>query len=436
MKNSEKKALYDAFNIPEPERKNEFLPVFEEKAKKNKPCFHLPVIMRYASAALIAVLVIGLFSVTRTSELHNQFLGEQSISVISEPDTACKNTFSEQYPSGTEAPDVNTTGAESEADTSECTSRQPAATENEASINNPPVTTSCTSTPHYAATHTVTSALKPSITVVPLETTINTQIGTGVEATLTTTVKPKPPASSVTTVSSSQSTTTTVSSLYEEITQTTTTSQADVNDSVSKEGIDYTITPEIVFSSSENAVNLDEYLSTDSIIPPSGDDQPDILNPMAADSDYIISGYIDEILYTSADGKPYTVENLTITNIYKDGGKLSTLDKISLYVPGGYMTARDFTDLTGVILYLPDDAVVYDPGGNNGTQNLSDEYVFFIKDAGDAFPEGTFRLTQNTDISVFQSDNGTYTSLGNSLISFTLNELKDLVIQTIYENSP
>ncbi|MDE5853713.1 MAG: hypothetical protein K2H19_01435, partial [Ruminococcus sp.] len=122
---------------------------------------------------------------------------------------------------------------------------------------------------------------------------------------------------------------------------------------------------------------------------------------------------------------PYTQENITIYNIYK-GTELIPMDKISVYIKGGYMPIQNFADMNGIDINYPDNYSVYDSGGNKGTQNVGDILLFCIKDSKNPMPDGAFILTAQTDISVFRYENKEYISLGNENFRFKINDLLNI----------
>lgn len=61
MKKSERESLKKAFNIPEPERKQEFIFKYNNELKKNERKFNVPVFFRYASTIAFAVLIVGVW---------------------------------------------------------------------------------------------------------------------------------------------------------------------------------------------------------------------------------------------------------------------------------------------------------------------------------------------------------------------------------------
>ena len=61
MKKSEREALKNAFNIPEPQNKDSFAANYESLYKKNQQRLRFPVYTKYVSTAVFAALVIGVW---------------------------------------------------------------------------------------------------------------------------------------------------------------------------------------------------------------------------------------------------------------------------------------------------------------------------------------------------------------------------------------
>ncbi len=89
MKKSERETLKKAFNIPEPEQKESFILLYNEKLKKNERKFNLPVFFRYASTAVFAVLIIGLWgNFSKTADFRNKFNIDEPTTAITSQTTA------------------------------------------------------------------------------------------------------------------------------------------------------------------------------------------------------------------------------------------------------------------------------------------------------------------------------------------------------------
>lgn len=430
MKKNEIEALKEAFNIPEPQQKKLFVDSYNEKLKENKRKLRFPIILRYASTAALAAVIIGLWSgLNRTMDFNNEF--DKSSVIMRTESTAV--TYYEPT---------------SEQDSSYYTTEPTAAENTDVPTELPgntyePIVTTVTDlerneiryTTTILTSHEVTGSLPVTTTVTVITQTpaiVTTTVKDDVhEPTITTTVTGdiNYPAivTSVTDIIAEPTITTTVTDDIEhDVAIVTTTQTPDYDDEPSDSiGLDYTVTPSVIYDKTDEYINISELEENDTNYEP----EPPLTDydvsweSMAEDSDYIIHAMIDEIIYTGIDGKPYTQENITIGSIYKGYGVLIPTDRISIYVPGGYIPADEYSEDYD----LPEDTVIYDPGGNNGEQLVDNTYIFFLKSGDVTMPDGVFQLTEKTDISVFKYSGGSYVSLGNSALSFTISELKSLL---------
>ena len=62
MTDKEKKALREAFDFPEPDRKEEFLAEFARLSVNNNKKRLSPVVMRFAAAAAMIAIIVGVFT--------------------------------------------------------------------------------------------------------------------------------------------------------------------------------------------------------------------------------------------------------------------------------------------------------------------------------------------------------------------------------------
>lgn len=382
MKKSEIEALKEAFNIPEPERKNSFLPFFKEQLKKNNGRLCIPMVLRYASAAVLAAVIIGLWGVLNPS-----------VDFSNEPD----NSFIVVESDTTTESSMSGTGTHTSSDS------------DDSDKNNISQTTS-------AAPPAVTTADVTEMTVITSKQTVTAATTAVISVTATITE------------SAHISQTTTSRNTEENSVSVTTTGTTAEDVPGSKFGKDYTVSPSVVYDKTGEVIDLRDFENVDGLpMDPPPADSVLTIGRMADSSDYIVYAVIDEVIYTEIDGKPYTQENLTIYSVYKGDGALNSADRISLYVPGGYMPAEEYLKNNNVYYDFPENSVVYDSGGNNGNQQLYNSYIFFLKQGSDSMQDGAFQLTEKTDISVFEYSGGRYVSLGNGALSFTQSELSDLL---------
>lgn len=388
MKKSEIEALKEAFNIPEPERKGYFVSSFNEKIKKNKRSLQFLTVFRYASAAALAAVIIGLWGVLNPSVNFRNEPNNGSIVVESETTTA------EASSDGTGT--HTSTNITDKTEISQTTSVMP---------------------PAVTAVGTVTAA-ETETTVVA-----GSQIVTSSATTAVT-----PITTAVTESTNTPQTTTSRNTVENNGSVTTPEPPGSVEDLPGSEfGTDYTVSPSVVYDKTEDFIDIS------SIITGSGGQNPPLdsiglpWELAAGISDYIVYAAIDEIIYTEVDGKPYTQENLVIYSVYKGDGAIQAMDRISLYVPGGYMPAEEYIKTNNIYYDFPEGAVIFDSGDNEGIQQVGDAYIFFLIPGNESMPDGAFQLTEITDKSVFEYRNGSYVSLGSSSVSFTEDELKEAI---------
>ncbi len=425
MKKSERENLKKAFNIPEPERKEHFISLYNKKLKKNEPKFN--VFFRYASTAVFAVLIIGLWGNIKNAGDVRKFNN------IDEPTTAVQTTTVIQP---TEKSDITTLKAVTTQ------TAQPEIIAVQTTAENPPET-------HAQLTMPVIPEFVPSVTAITFptkpETPTRTNPATTVKAVQTTTVKYTTTVKKTTVMSTTEGEfnyeplpiqttamhivpmTTAPPPAPDDVLNDATTSYQDnapvtipSPPAVDHVGIDYTVTPVKTYSKSTKLITssrLDTNINSGSAVTS--------VDNMINYSDYIVLGKIDKITYTHVNGIPYTQEDITIYNVYK-GNKLYENDRISVYIPGGYMPVREYESLNNKEINAPDDYSVYYSGGNRTSQTVGTVYIFFLTDGSSDIPDGAFELTMKTDISMFQARNGEYISIGNNSLILDIKSLLNL----------
>ncbi|MBE6861881.1 MAG: hypothetical protein E7497_03145 [Ruminococcus sp.] len=452
MKKSEIDALKKAFNIPEPENKEIFISSYKEKLKINKRPVAVPVIMRYVSTAVAAALIVGLWgSLSRTSEYREKF--QESSSVIEMQTEAVTEDITDI---------VTTSPTENNAETEKTEPTTAVSTDAQVNKPSPQATTAVSggqniqsSTEAVTNTSAVTQTVLQSAgtqtythTAVPQTTTKVQSGGTVSSATTareetrpvrTTTAEENlaPPVTGEITEQVTQpAVTTTIADNEPVVVETTascyepggavvaTTSPDDPEDTG---GYDRTVTPSVVYDKNGEIYDGDSFNMGDHA-PPS-DFAPPVYKArwkqMADNSDHIVYGMIDEVIYTAVYGMPYTQLDITIFEAYITDSKLDCLTRISVYMPGGYMPASEYRKNYYLPSYIPDDAIVEVSGGNAMSYNAGEEYIFFLENADGIVPERAYVLTDKTDLSIFMFRNGKYYSAGDAAMKFNESELKE-----------
>ncbi len=417
MKKSDKDALVKAFDIPQPQRKSEFIKYYQTKVKKNKtPLF--PVIMRYISVPAMAVLIIGVwYNVSKDGDLRNKF-GNDNI-IMETTSESEKTTVASSEIQTTNSEVRQTTVYTSESKSSDITSavQTDAAKTDISDYESSPISSAYTV---YVNEVKTTSAVQSVVTHA-----------------LTTETKP-------------------VQTTTEQITETVTTTQT-VEENINTAN-DYTFKPEKLFEERDDYVDFDYFLNyylhsggssgggsegpkgdgyiEDSIVdgdnPPQstgsvGEDNvtsgnpnkiPDymqqFINELKEDSDLIVDAVIDEIMYTAVDGLPLTVENITIKSIISRDSEYAVSDRISVIIAGGFVTSDEYCE--SVLGYVPDELkglYLYGNFGNEGEQKVGDNLIFFLKENYYYTDfDGAFVLTTGSDDSVFKKNNEWVIPLG------------------------
>lgn len=428
MKKSEKEKLKKAFNIPEPERKEFFVSLYNEKLKKNERKFNIPVFFGYASTIAFASLIIGLWGhFNETADFNNNF---SNIETTSTTTTAVQTVTTAQLTEKTSSARTESTATEITSTSYTAETVQPT-THALIEIPNIPefippetVTTILTSTPSATSSNTTFTTKTASYPTTTKRTT----------TTSSTVTEPVQDFTSTTEIPAVHATTTYYTAMPTMIPAITTTSrELDCPSTISPSPAhsdyanNYTVYPHDVYSKSDNIVDIHDFIETNDA--PVTDEPPTTtvsdVGQMTDDSDYIVSGWIDEIIYTQINGRPYTQENITICTVYK-GKMLKSNDRISIYIQGGYMPVNEFEVMNNLNTDVPDNYSVYDSGGNKGVQNVGDMLIFFIKNGSYSMPEKAFQLTGYTDISVFRRSGKKYISLGNENLHFYIETLLNL----------
>lgn len=449
MKKYDKEALKKAFDIPDPQHKEEFLN--QLNIKKNNPKRRIPIFMRYASMAAFAAIMVSIVTnLSLTADFPDQFTSDKTIiPTISSSVTTAVTT--EETPTATTVATVEgdqiliqTTVATEEFEiiTATAAYETPAETTAAESSESPP-TAIVTKPPNTLGNHTATTTAKTNSTkltqqTTPAKTTTQT---VQLEPEPTTTTKKDPPQTTPQTSKTVPPTTTphdnNIQTTLNPQSVTTTkiinppplTTTVTVTVPTPSKDNDLTVRPTSVYTPSDMIIDKYEFdyehdLMIDAPIPNDPSDITTTVDGITTeklfnDSAFIFRGIIEEKIYTDVLGQPYTIENIVITDIPKSQNKFySENDKISICVPGGYMPVHIYANAHNVDCDYPDNYMIYSNGGNISTQNVGEEYFFFVNYGTDDMPYGAFQLTTNNDISVFMIDGYGLISLGNSDLTF------------------
>ncbi len=432
MKKYEKEALKKAFNIPDPQHKEEFINQLD--IKKNNPKRHFPIITRYASMAAFAAVMISIITnLSLTADFPDQFTSDKTIiptisvsATTEEPQTTTSIVQDQIFMQTTVSPTKSeTTAATASYETNTRTTA--------AETIDHPITSLETTPPNTTGNHETSAAVQtestnPAQPTTPTKTTSKTEptqtspATTKKPETLQTTVKTEEPVPVTTTaeqnnVNPSQTVTTTKNS--PPVILTTSVTKVPSHDN--EPGADLTVYPTSVYTPTDMIINKYEFDIDHNL---SFDDSPGCKDPMDTpdaitiehffdNSAFIFRGTIKEKIYTDVSGQPYTQENIVITDVCKSVGSYKVNDFISVYLPGGYMPVTVYAESNNCSCDYPDDYTIYSNGGNKSVQDIGDEFYFFLNYGTDEIPYGAFQLTALTDISIFRSDGDELISLGN-----------------------
>ncbi len=458
MKKSEIDELKKAFNIPEPERKEEFLSSLQFKIKKNNCRSLKPMILRYCSAVTAAAVVAGLWSGLKSVKELSITVNNSDRTIQTEPETVQNTT-------ATHTSEDNSTPVSRPFDDNETTTTtvKPVYTEQPEIILPPVYSDENTENYHQPAITTNISAATEAVTTTTMTTAKNSATSSNKTTPVTTLTAPitttkaetttKRTITTTTSVFTNKGTTTTTTALFTTKSTTTTTKpttfppfetttyncSTEATTTTAPAGgnspdifSDYRIIPEKIYSKSDSCIELDDFISAE---PPheSGDSWEGSaiilsLTALVYRSDAVLSGYVEDIIYTQCGGMPYTQVDIMVKKSYKSEKLLNYGDMISVYIPGGYMSAADFLDINGIADEIPRDGTVFYQGGNSGKLKTGSDYIFFLNIPKGTIPDGAYILTDNTDSNVFIRNNaGEYESLNYADRKFLLSELFNVI---------
>lgn len=441
MNKSEKEKLKKVFNIPEPQKKKQFIQEYNDLFKKNERRLKFPIIMRYSAVTVFAVLMIAVVKYTDISpDFAEKFIANNDSMIV---DTT--EPFSE--------PEIVVTSSSSSnsdpTDETETTVASTAATDVS-------VTTKSENKPDKNSVGADTDEEKPTENDSPedenkdVQVTVSASAGTTAKTTKTTTVSVRTTAKTIRTTTHVRTTAkttkttvlvrTTTKPIKTTISATTvtefspapliTTSKPHNNEPSTPDPPTCVVPPDeditnIIpdqYNISGNIINYEDFFENGSdYIPPSSDNEID-LDALVDYSDHIIFADVSELIYTKIDDSPFSV--VFSNSIYDIKNELNFINALT-FVPGGYLPITDFKDEIPIDNY-PEDTMVKISEKTTEELQKNKNYIFFTKDASGSFPSGSFSLTSNSYESIFAFDGEKYVSLGNPDISFTLRQLQQM----------
>lgn len=457
MNKKSKKTLKNAFNIPEPNRKEQFFNSLEIRQQKKLPA-HIPM---YISAVTTAVLVIGIWGgiknlpdfkapetmdkpayseptsrteIKKENNIQTSIVSstEKNTTAVSAVRTSTKTTSTESVTGHSEtvttvtSETINTTAKENktrpnedsqEIQTTDDLSESTAENHSTTSTTNK-ITSSARTT---ARTTTTQTTLRTTTKTTTHYTTVSdTTIAVTTQDSETTTTPAPATVTTKTTGNMGGLFPTTTASEQDPPVTTTTTGQSGTTNDIP---IDYTVNPPVrYYPDYNNTVDISDLIDNN-FTPPSHDGtQTEIENSLGdwvKHSDLIVVATVDEVIYTGIDGKPYTQENITVSRVIY--GDIPQNSVISVYGIGGYIPVADYTEFE-----LPDiepDSMLFVPYNNKTTPEVGETCLYFLRKSNGKFPDGSYYLTSLTDTSKFRYNNGYYTNLNKNNLMFTIDEL-------------
>ena len=460
-----KDALKQAYNIPEPSHKDEFLQKLESMQPEQKRPW-LPFFVRYAAVPLTALAFLGMYgSYSLLSGVKTEYVTERPVHTapLYEEHTADEEiqTTETSAAEGT-VPEGTSLTSESGTTASDSTS----ASENMLDVGltttapeQPRITTAPEQIPEQARTTTVPEAWQTQTnttiaSTTRITTTVVTRTATTTRAAATTKVtttgrSTTPQAVSTTrqydapepVITIPQTTTataytqtffaTTIGNQYEPtlpdepVVITTTTESSASEDEI---GRDLTVQPLHQYSILDNLV--EGRFSTD--YAPPADDINGLIDwkDLEEWSECIVSGEIEAVYYTSVDGKPWTQMDILVDEWWK--GDINISDRISVYIPGGFMSLTDYiseNDLNGYYDDMTPEEIavstVYEPSPEGFEPFVGMRYLFFLSSGGYSIPDGAYFPGSIDYFSLYRPRGTYYSPISSYLDVLTQEELAE-----------
>lgn len=386
MTDKERKALKEAFGFEEPDRKEIFAREFIklDSGKVKKPLF--PIVIKFAAAAAIMTAVIGT-AVTMPKDIKH-FGNNDNITELTEAVTPADSEIKGESASTSAAFTAKTTS--------------------KAAVSTSKAVTTTASSTKAAET---TSASAPSGTTASSQHSANTTTSTG-------------------------------NSKSENVTTTTQLRADEAKDeTVTLTGRDMTVSVDKTYPLRDKLISADAFIMkeesahkpgisdspSDNAFPPKDSDNCGInidISEMYDNSCAIVLANLDEIVYTSIDGKAYTAENINVIRVYK--GDLEPNDRITVFFGGGFMPAEEYAELYGFPpIEDQEEYSVRVEGDSGGEQKQGQTYVFFLKNSSYPVPDGAFEPTNSGNMSVFELNGGVCKAVGDEVTSFMISQAEN-----------
>ena len=386
MTDKERKALKEAFGFEVPDRKDIFVQEFIklDSGKAKKPLF--TIVFKFAAAAAVMAAVIGT-AVTMPKDIKH-FGNNDNITELTEA--------------------VTPADSEIKGESASTSATVTAKTTSKAAVSTSKAVTTTASSTKAAET---TSASAPSGTTASSQHSANTTTSTG-------------------------------NSKSENVTTTTQLRADEAKDeTVTLTGRDMTVSVGKTYPLRDKLISADAFIMkeesahkpgisdspSDNAFPPKDSDNCGInidISEMYDNSCAIVLANLDEIVYTSIDGKAYTAENLNVIRVYK--GDLEPNDRITVFFGGGFMPAEEYAELYGFPpIEDQEEYSVRVEGDSGGEQKQGQTYVFFLKNSYYPVPDGAFEPTSSGNMSVYELEDGVCTAVGDGRSYFMISQAEN-----------
>lgn len=392
MTDKELKALKEAFDFPEPDRKDEFIAEFSRLSDNRDKKHMLPIVMRFAAAAAMFAVIIGVL--THMPKDTTDF-GSGNDGIVSATETT-----TETVSTAPTAAVTTTVTAEEAVKTEKTTTSK---------VTGSAVTTAKTVTAEKTTAANKTTA--SSATAAPKTTALHT---TTAHITVRTTSR--------TTETTQKPVTTTTPPIPADI---------DIPHAANKgENHDMTVSPDIIYPLRDKTLTEDQLYPQDGAVQQGAatgkpKDEISVLEQMYNDSSAVILANVDEMVYTSIDGCAVTAENISVISSYK--GELTEKDMITVFFSGGYVPAEKYMETHGdAYISSPEEYSIYEKGESRSTQDKGKQYIFFIRKGGDDLPDGAYSPVSSGNTAVFRKVRNNYVSVDDANIRFTEAQLSEL----------
>lgn len=385
MKKSEKNAVKNAFGIPEPRHKDEFIAEYSSRLE-NRRRSPVPVFFKYAAAAAFAVIMISICIVKLPSP-DKEFTGSD---VIAEVTTSA-------------AENEQTTLTEGSAVTTQPASDNSAssATETSAAVTDDTTSTVTTSEAVSSATTSGSAGTEKTVTTTKTTTASTDKTSTSQKTTTAKTTTTAATTTAAEDTTATQTATTTQSHMPETSVHTSSPPETDNGNK------DYTVKPPVVYYPEDFSGQEEGTSGSDRPGAPVDGNDPVTQLP-GSSSNTNVKGRVLRVYYTSINDQPFIQADIEISKVFRSWF-LNDRDRITIYIPGGYISDGHGGYYRAMTYFIPDQGR---------------EYLFMLNSAYYPFHDNTFLLSEPIEMAVFIQDGSNYISAVDSSIVFSTQDVE------------